>query len=293
MLKKFFLALALAVLAYCMVSSPFTVGEAEKVIKFRLGEIVETKYPPGLYFKAPYPYHNVKKFDARILTLESKPERFLTYEKKNVIVDSFAKWKIKDVTKYYTSVAGDAMQANIRLDQIVQAVMRVEFSKRTIREVVAPEAPVVSSELKEIRDELIEKANPAADEMGIDIVDIRIMRIDLPSEVSSSVYRRMEAERARVARDFRSRGAEMAERIRADADRQREVILGDAYRDAELKRGEGDAVASEIYAQAYGKNKEFFGFYRSLTAYKQALKEGDSIVLEPDSEFFQYFRKSK
>lgn len=283
--NKFVWALGLA-LGYGLVSmSVFTVGQAEKAIKFRLGEIVETQYPPGLYFKFPI-INNVKKFDSRILTLESKPERFLTSEKKNVIVDSFAKWRIKDVTKYYTSVQGDVMQANIRLDQIVQAAMRGEFSKRTIRE-------VVSSERGQIRDILIKSANPAADEMGIEIVDIRIMRVDLPSEVSSSVYRRMEAERARVARDFRSRGAEMAERIRADADRQREVILGDAYRDAELKRGEGDAGASEIYAQAYGKNKEFFGFYRSLTAYKQALKEGDSIVLEPDSEFFQYFRKSK
>jgi membrane protease subunit HflC len=184
-------------------------------------------------------------------------------------------------------VAGDVVQANIRLDQIVKDAMRGEFSKRTIRE-------LVSSERGHIRDILIKGTNPAADELGIEIVDIRVMRVDLPSEVSSSVYRRMEAERARVARDFRSRGAEMAERIRADADRQREVILGDAYRDAELKRGEGDATAAEVYAQSYGKNKEFFTFYRSLTGYKQAFrKEGDTIVLEPDSEFFRYFNKSK
>lgn len=266
--------------------SIFTVSETQKAIKFRLGEIVDTQYAPGLYFKLPF-IHNIKKFDARVLTLESKPERFLTSEKKNVIVDSFAKWRIKDVAKYYTTVSGDLVQANIRLDQMVKDAMRGEFSKRTIRE-------LVSVERGEVRDILIKALKPVAEELGIEIVDIRVMRVDLPGEVSSSVYRRMEAERARVARDFRSRGAEMAERIRADADRQREVILGDAYRDAELKRGEGDATAAEIYAQAYGKNKEFFSFYRSLTAYKQAFNnEGDTIVLEPNSEFFQYFKKSK
>ncbi len=267
-------------------ASVYTVGESQKAIKFRLGEIVDTTSTPGLHFQIPF-INNVRKFDARLLTLDSKPERFLTSEKKNVIVDYFAKWKIKDVAKYYTSVQGDAAQANIRLEQIVQAAMKGEFSKRTISE-------VVSSERGQIRDVLLEASNPAADELGVDIVDIRIMRVELPSEVSTSVYRRMEAERARVARDFRSRGAEMAERIRADADRQREVIIGDAYRDAELKRGEGDATAAEIYAQAYGKDKDFFAFYRSLSAYKQAFKnEGDTLVLEPDSEFFKYFKKSK
>jgi membrane protease subunit HflC len=267
-------------------SSVYTVGEAEKAIKFQLGEILETTSTPGLHFKIPF-INKVKTYDARLLALDSKPERFLTSEKKNVIVDYFAKWKIKDVAKYYTSVQGDVVQANIRLEQIVQAAMKDEFSKRTIRE-------VVSSERGQIRDILIKAANPSADEMGIEIVDIRIMRVELPSEVSTSVFRRMESERARVAREFRSRGAEMAERIRADADRQREVILGDAYRDAELKRGEGDATAADIYAQAYGKDKNFFSFYRSLTAYKQAFKnEGDTLVLEPDSEFFKYFKKSK
>ena len=267
-------------------SSVYTVGEAEKAIKFQLGEILDTNSTPGLHFKIPL-INDVKIFNAKLLTLESKPERFLTSEKKNVIVDYFAKWKIKDVAKYYTSVQGDATQANIRLEQIVQSALKDEFSKRTIRE-------VVSSERGQIRDLLITAANPSADKLGIDIADIRIMRVELPSEVSSSVFRRMESERARVARDFRSRGAEMAERIRADADRQREVILGDAYRDAELKRGEGDATAADIYAQAYAKDKNFFSFYRSLTAYRQSFKgEGDTIVLEPDSEFFQYFKKSK
>lgn len=266
--------------------SIFTVSETQKAIKFRLGEVVSTDYDPGLYFKIPL-INNIKKFDARILTLESKPERFLTSEKKNVIVDSFVKWRIKDVSKYYTTVAGDVVQANIRLDQIVKDAMRGEFSKRTIRE-------LVSAERGQIRDILIKAASPVAVALGIEIVDIRVMRVDLPSEVSSSVYHRMEAERSRVARDFRSRGAEMAERVRADADRQREVILGDAYRDAELKRGEADAISAEIYAQAYGKNKDFFALYRSLNAYREVFRnEGSTIVLEPESEFFHYFKKSK
>ena len=278
---------AVFLLAVILVSSSiYTVGEAEKAIKFQLGEILDTNSTPGLHFKIPL-INKVKIYDARLLTLESKPERFLTSEKKNVIVDYFAKWKIKDVAKFYTSVQGDVIQANIRLEQIVQAAMKDEFSKRTIRE-------VVSSERDQIRDILKKAANPSADELGIYVADIRIMRVELPDEVSSSVFRRMESERARVARDFRSRGAEMAERIRADADRQREVILGDAYRDAELKLGEGDSTAADIYAQAYGKDKGFFSLYRSLTAYKQAFKnEGDTLVLEPDSEFFQYFKKSK
>ncbi|MEW6038098.1 MAG: protease modulator HflC [Pseudomonadota bacterium] len=264
--------------------SVFTVSETQKALKFRLGEIVASDYAPGIYFQIPF-INNVKKFDGRILTLESKPERFLTSEKKNVIVDSFVKWRVKDVTKYYTTVAGDVVQANIRLDQIIKDAMRSEFSKRTIRE-------LVSSERSQIRDVLSSAASPVAEQMGIQILDVRVMRIDLPSEVSSSVYRRMEAERARVARDFRSRGAEAAERIRADADRQREVILADAYRDSELKRGEGEATAADIYAQAYGKNKEFFSLYRSLSAYRSAIREDDTLVLEPESEFFRYFKKS-
>ncbi|WP_240342506.1 protease modulator HflC [Methylococcus sp. EFPC2] len=266
--------------------SIFTVSESQKAIKFRLGEVISTDYSPGLYFKIPF-INDIKKFDARVLTLESKPERFLTSEKKNVVVDSFVKWRVKDVSKYYTTVAGDVVQANIRLDQIVKDAMRGEFSKRTIRE-------LVSSERDAVRDILIKAASPVAVDLGIEIVDIRVMRIDLPSEVSSSVHQRMEAEQSRVARDYRSRGAEAAERIRADADRQREVLLGNAYRDAELKRGEGDATSAEVYAQAYGKNKDFFGLYRSLTAYREVFRnEGSTVVLEPDSEFFQYFKKSK
>ncbi len=267
-------------------SAIFTVQETEKAILFRLGEIVNADFKPGLHFKTPL-INNVKKFDSRILTLDSKPERFLTSEKKNVIVDSFVKWRISDVSTFYTSVAGDQRQANLRLDQIIKDAFRGEFSKRTIKD-------LVSTDREQIREILLKKINPVASELGIEINDIRIKRIDLPDEVRHSVYSRMEAERARVARDFRSRGAEAAERIRADADRQREVIMANAFRDAEATKGEGDATATATYAKAYNANTEFFAFYRSLEAYKNTFsKAGGLLVLEPDSDFFSYFKSEK
>ncbi|GAB6047053.1 protease modulator HflC [Methyloparacoccus murrellii] len=273
------------VLLVLLTTMTFTVSETEKAVLLEFKKIVGTDYAPGLHFKLPY--RQVKRFDKRILTLESKPERFLTSEKKNVIVDWFVKWRIDDVTKFYTSVAGDKAQANIRLDQITKDAMRNEFSKRTIRE-------LVSSDRGRIQDALTRMVNPAVTGLGVQVVDIRVMRIDLPEEVSSSVYRRMEAERARVAREFRSRGAEAAEKIRAEADRQRDVLVAEANRDAEIRRGEGDAAAADIYAQAYGKNQEFFEFNRSLMAYRQAFKDDRSLmVISPDSEFFKYFRKTR
>jgi len=263
----------------------FTVSETEQAIVLEFKKIVAIVLEPGIKLKLPY--QQVRKFDKRLLTLESSPERFLTSEKKNVQVDWFVKWHIDDVAKHYKAVGGDVGQTNIRLDQITKDAMRSEFSKRTIRE-------VVSSGRGEMRDVLTKAVNPVVDDLGIEVDDIRVMRVDLPDEVSTSVYRRMEAERARVAREFRSRGAEAAERIRADADRQREVLLAEAYRDAEIRRGEGDAIASDTYAKAYGKDRDFFQFYRSLAAYRQAFKdENDMIVLEPNTEFLQYFRKSK
>ncbi len=265
-----------------LLTSTFTVSETEKVIVLEFKKIVGTDYGPGLHFKLPY--RQVKKFDRRILSLESKPERFLTSEKKNVLVDWFVKWRINDVTKFYTSVGGDKAQANIRLDQITKDAMRNEFSKRTIRE-------LVSSDRGRIQDALTTMVAPAVASLGVEVTDIRVMRIDLPEEVSSSVYHRMEAERARVAREFRSRGAEAAEKIRAEADRQREVLIAEAQKGAEIRRGEGDAAATEIYAKAYGKNKEFFQFNRSLIAYRQAFRdEGSQLLLSPDSEFFRYFK---
>jgi membrane protease subunit HflC len=283
--KTILLAGLVLLLSIFGATSAFTVSETEKAILLEFKRIVNTSFEPGFHFKPPW--QQVKKFDDRILTLESKPERFLTSEKKNVLVDWFVKWRIDDVAKFYTSVSGDKAQANIRLDQVTKDALRSEFSKRTIRE-------LVSSERGQLRDILTKLVNPSVDSLGIDVIDIRVMRVDLPEEVSSSVYHRMEAERARVAREFRSRGAEAAERIRAEADKQREVLLADAYKEAEIRRGDGDATASDIYAQAYGKNREFFQFNRSLMAYRKAFKgENDLIVLEPSSDFFQYFKNLK
>ena len=283
-LSKPVLGIVAAVLLMAMMSV-FTVNETEKAIKFRFGEIVRSDYEPGLHFRIPV-INNVKLFDARIQTMDSRPERFLTAEKKNVIVDSFVKWRIGDVTKFYTAVAGDIEQANLRLDQIIKDAFRSEFSKRNIKQ-------LVSTDRKAIRDILIKNSKIVAADLGLDIIDVQVMRIDLPEEVSASVFSRMEAERERVAREFRSQGAEAAERIRADADRQRVVTLANSYREAEKLRGEGDARSAEIYAQAYGQDADFFAFYRSLNAYKKTFANGNIMVLDPESEFFQYFKKQK
>ncbi len=284
MLNK--IVIALVVLSLAISMSAFTVGTNERVIKFRMGEIVGVGYAPGLHFKWPI-INDVKKFDSRILTMDSTPERFLTAEKKNVIVDSFVKWRIGDVKSFFTTVAGDVNQANIRLDQIVKDSFRSEFSKREIKQLVSTDRSI-------IRETIITNVTPHAQKLGIEIVDVQVKRIDLPSEVSNSVYQRMEAERARVAREFRSQGAEAAERIRADADKQREIILANAYRDSEILRGEGDAKAAETSAKIYAQDPEFFAFYRSMAAYRQSLgKNGDILVLEPQSDFFKYFKNPK
>ncbi len=280
-----FIGIILVVVLVIGSFSVFTVDEREKAIMFRLGEIVRTDYEPGLHFKMPL-VNNVRKFDARILTMDAPPERYLTSEKKNVIVDSFVKWRIKDVGKYYTTMGGDESRAAMRLAQIIKDGLRGEFGKRTIQE-------AVSAERSQIMEVLLAQAGKQAEAFGIEIVNVRIKRIDLPSEVSSSVYRRMEAERARVAAEFRSRGAEAAERIRADADRQREVILAEAYRDAQTIKGEGDAEAAAIYARAFGKDPEFYSLYKSLSAYRRVFDSKDDIlILEPDSEFFRYFKSA-
>lgn len=262
--------------------SVFVVNERELAIKFRLGEFVRADYTPGLYLKLPF-INNVRFFDKRVLTLEVDSERYLTQEKKNVIVDSFIKWRINDVSKYYVTMRGDERQAAMRLAQIIKDGLRSEFGKRTMQE-------AISGERSEIMDIITSQMSEQAGQFGIEVVDVRIKRIELPTEVSSSVYLRMEAERSRVAKDLRSRGAEAAERIRADADRQRTVILAEAYRDAERLRGEGDGRAAEIYAKAFGRNAEFYSLYRSLDAYRNVFnKQQDMLVLDPSAEFFQYF----
>ncbi|MGM0592902.1 MAG: protease modulator HflC [Pseudomonadota bacterium] len=280
--KSFALILA-ALVVWLGSMSFFIVDETELAIKFRLGEIVETDYEPGIYFKLPF-VNNVRKFDSRILTLDAQPERYLTFEKKNVIVDAFIKWRISDVANYYTTMAGSQRNAGLRLSQVIKNGLRDEFGKRTIQE-------AISGERSEIMNVITAQIEEQATQFGIEVVDVRIKRIELPSEVSGSVYRRMEAERSRVAKELRSQGAEAAERIRAEADRQRTVILAEAYRDSERLRGEGDARAADIYAKAFGQDEEFYELYRSLNAYQNVFSnEEDVLVLDPTSEFFKYFK---
>ena len=264
--------------------SAFTVDEREYALVFRLGEIISVKKEPGLYFKVPMD-DNVRYYDKRILTLNwVEPDRFLTSEKKNVLVDSFVKWRIIDPVKYFVSVSGDELQAERRLSQTINDGLRAEFGKRTVHD-------VISGERSQIMDILRQRADRDARQIGIQVLDVRVKRVDLPQEVSESVYQRMEAERKRVANELRSQGAAAAEKIRADADRQREIIIAEAYREAQRLKGQGDAKAAEIYAKAYGKSPEFYSFYRSLNAYRGSLKDkSDIMVLDPNSDFFKYLR---
>ena len=267
-------------------SSLYIVDQRQQAILFQLGEVVDVKTSPGLYFKIPLA-QNVRYFDSRILTMDTaEPERFITSEKKNVLVDLFVKWRIVDVKQYYISVRGDEILAQTRLAQTVNSSLRDEFGNRTVHD-------VVSGERDKIMEIMRQKADADARKIGVEVVDVRLKRVDLPQEVSESVYRRMEAERKRVANELRSTGAAESEKIRADADRQREVILAEAYRQAQEVKGAGDAKASAIYAEAFQPNPEFYAFYRSLEAYKQSFKnKGDMMVLEPNSEFFKYLKNS-
>ncbi|MBF4988375.1 MULTISPECIES: protease modulator HflC [unclassified Methylophilus] len=280
------LLIGVFVLLVIITSSAYTVDQREYALVFRLGEIVSVKSEPGLYFKMPM-VENIRYYDKRILTLNwEEPDRFITSEKKNVLVDSFVKWRIVDPSKYYVSVRGDEVQAERRLSQMVNDGLRAEFGKRTIHD-------VVSGERSEIMEILRQRADKESRQMGIQILDVRLRRVDLPKEVSESVYQRMEAERKSVANELRSQGAAAAEKIRADADKQREVIIAEAYRDAQKVKGEGDAKAAEVSAQAFGKNPEFYAFYRSQEAYKNSFKsKSDVMVLDQSSEFFKYMRSS-
>jgi membrane protease subunit HflC len=274
------------VLALVIWASVFTVDERQKAILFKFGEILSSDFEPGLHFKMPV-INNVKKFDQRILTIDQQPERFLTAEKKDLIVDSFVKWRIADVEQYFKTTQGDENRAGQLLYQNINNGLRDEFGKRTVQEVIAGDRTEI---MKIMTAEATEKART----LGIEVIDVRIKKIDLPARVSDSVYRRMRAERERVARDFRSKGAEAAERIRADADRQRSVILAEAYRDSEIVRGEGDAKATDIYANAFSRDEDFFRFHRSVNAYKNNFSSAEDIILlEPDSEFFRYFNSSR
>ena len=281
--SKIFIPVAALLLGLIVYAATFTVNQWELALKLRLGEIVDSDYTPGLHFMVPV-LNNVKKFDGRILTLDTRPERFLTVEKKDVIVDSYAKWRISNVAQYFRSTGGNEDRTASLLAERINTSLRDEFGKRTIQE-------VVSGERTEIMDRLTKDSDEKANELGVEIVDVRVKRIDLPPEVSESVYGRMRAERERVARDLRAKGSEAAERIRSDADRQHTVILADAYRQAEELRGEGDAKAAEVFAKAYNQDAEFYSFYRSLNAYRNSFSGSgsDLMVLKPDTEFFRYF----
>lgn len=277
---KIFLPLALLVVYL----SVFFVDQRQHAILFKFGEIVHSEYEPGLHWKLPYPFNEVKKFDKRILTIDTRPGSFATIEQKYLIVDSYVKWRINDVATYYKATSGNENTAGALLYEVINNGLRAEFGKRTIQEVVA-------GDRTDIMKLMTESAATKAESLGIQVVDVRIKKIELPSEVSSSVYNRMRTGRELVARDLRSKGEEASERIRADADRQSTVILAEAYRDSEITRGDGDAIATATYAQAFGKDREFYKFYRSLNAYTGNFSSSnDVILLEPDSEYFKYFK---
>ena len=273
-----------AVLLLLFALSLYSVDQREKAVVFQLGEIKEIVNEPGLHLKWPL-IQNVRFFESRILTLDTPDtERFITSEKKNVLVDSFVKWRIGDVRQYYISVQGDETRAQTRISQTVNASLREEFGKRTVHDVVSGERDDI---MRIVRDKLEDDAK----RIGVSIVDVRLKRVELPQEVSESVYRRMEAERRAVASELRSQGFSEAEKIRAEADRERQIIIADAYKKAQTVKGEGDQKSAAVYAKAFGENPEFYAFYRSLDAYKASFsKKSDLVVLEPTSEFFKYLR---
>jgi membrane protease subunit HflC len=272
----------LLVVAMVLSSCLFVVKETERAVVLKFGEVVRPDVEPGIHWKIPF-VHTVRRFDGRILTMDARAERYLTLEKKALMVDAFAKWRIVDVRKYYTATQGEEARAQALLGQRINDGLRNEIGRRDMHEVVSGE-----------RDQLMETLtrelnNVAKSELGVEVVDIRVKRIDLPAEVSPKVYERMKSEREREAREHRSRGQELAEGIRASADRERTIIQSEAYRDAERLRGEGDAVAAQVYADAYNRNPEFYAFWRSLSAYENSFRnKSDVLLVSPDSEFFKY-----
>jgi membrane protease subunit HflC len=266
-------------------STLFVVDQRQYAIVFALGEVKQVINEPGLHFKLPPPFQNVLFLDKRILTLETpEADRFITAEKKNILVDAYMKWRINDPRLYFVSFGGDERRAGDRMNQIIKAALNDEITKRTVRE-------VISGERDKVMDAIRAKIVAESKQIGIEIVDVRLKRVDYVEQINNSVYDRMKAERTRVANELRSTGAAESEKIRADADRQRTVILAEAYRDAEGIRGDGDAKASQIYAQAFGQNPEFYKFYRSLEAYRASFKNRtDMMVVDPNSEFFKYFK---
>ncbi|NGX15495.1 protease modulator HflC [Wenzhouxiangella sp. XN24] len=275
--------LIIAGAALVLSMSLFIVDEREYALKLRFGEIVRADFEPGLHFKTPF-VNTVRKFDDRVLTRNNPNEAFLTAEKKNLRVDFYVKWRITDPSQYFRSTGGDERLATSRLLEIIKDGLRAQFARQTLQE-------VVTADRREVIDELMDSAGVTARELGIDIIDVRVKTLDLPPDVSESVFNRMRQERARVASQLRAEGAETAERIRADADRQRTVIIAESQRDAQRIRGAGDARAADIYAEAFGRDQEFYDFWRSMQAYRTSLGRGDDVfVISPEGEFFQYLK---
>ncbi|HJM59158.1 MAG TPA: protease modulator HflC [SAR86 cluster bacterium] len=276
------------VLGFILLSqSIFVVSEKERAVKLRFGEIVEADVRPGLHFKLPI-INTIRKFDARILTLDAAPQSYLTSEKKALTVDSFVKWRVSDVVKYFTTTGGDEERLRRLLIQRVDAGLRNEFGTRTVKE-------VVSGQRDELMDKLATHLNIIAkDELGVEVIDLRVKKIDLPPEVSESVFNRMRTERERLAKELRAQGNEVAEKIRATADKDKTIILASAYREAEEIKGSGDAEATSTYANAYSKDPEFYDFTRSLKAYESTFEsKSDILLINPDSDFFKYLDDSK
>ncbi|WP_349572357.1 protease modulator HflC [Azotobacter salinestris] len=275
------------VLAVVVWNSFYIVAQTEKAVLLQFGRIVEADVQPGLHMKIPY-VNKVRKFDARLLTLDSPTQRFLTLEKKAVMVDAYAKWRVADAERFYTATSGLKQVADERLLRRLESGLRDQFGKRTLHEVVSGERDALMADITQMLDRLARK------ELGIEVLDVRVKAIDLPKEVNRSVFERMSTEREREAREHRAKGKELAEGIRADADRQRRVLLAEAYREAEELRGEGDALAAAIYAQAYQQDQEFYAFHRSLQAYRGSFADKrDVLVLDPKSEFFRYLEQAK
>lgn len=262
----------------------YVVKETERAVVLRFGDMIRVDVPPGIHFKLPY-VHSVRKFDARILTVDATPQRYLTLEQKALLVDSYAMWRIVDVQRYYTATSGEESRTNALLAQRVNDGLRNKFGERDLQEVVSGQRDLLMNEITE------ELNAYTANEYGIEVIDVRVKRIDLPDDVRGSVYERMTSERNREAQQLRSRGNELAIGIEADADRQEAVLLVEAYRDSERIRGEGDARAAAIYAQAFGQDPEFYSFTRSLNSYRESFSsKGDILLLEPDSDYFRYMR---
>ncbi|MDH4559293.1 protease modulator HflC [Pseudomonas sp. BN417] len=284
--KSLFALIGGVVVALLVWSSLYIVSQTEKAVLLQFGRIVEADVQPGLHMKIPY-VNQVRKFDARLLTLDSPTQRFLTLEKKAVMVDAFAKWRVADAERFYTATSGMKQIADERLSRRLEAGLRDQFGKRTLHEVVSGERDALMADITAALNRMANK------ELGIEVVDVRVKAIDLPKEVNRSVFERMSTEREREAREHRAKGSELAEGIRADADRQRRVLLAEAYREAEETRGDGDARAAAIYAKAYGQDQEFYAFHRSLQAYRESFSnKGDVMVLDPGSEFFRYLDKA-